>query len=63
LEDACWSLDCGSTSIDRVFFRGNAQVKLTPAAWSQPAEFVDSTDDGPLSDHLPTAVVFDYGPP
>ena len=62
LEDACWALDCGSNSIDRVFYRSSSNVELSATDWSQPAEFVDSEDGGPLSDHLPTAVVIHYAP-
>jgi hypothetical protein len=62
LEDACWALDCGTESIDRIFFRGSTNVDISVSDWSQPPEFVDSEDDGPLSDHLPTAVVVHYAP-
>lgn len=62
LQDACWVLDCGSTSIDRVLFRGAQGLSLEVTQWSQPSEFIDTEDDGPLSDHDPTAVRFSYAP-
>jgi hypothetical protein len=63
LEDACWAVECGNDSIDRVFFRGSNNVAITVSDWQQPAEFIDlEGDSGPLSDHLPTSVVVHYAP-
>lgn len=62
LLDACWETSCNNTSIDRVLYRGAANLSLSATTWAQPPEFVDAEDNGPLSDHDPTAVHFVYTP-
>lgn len=62
LTDACWSLSCGSTSIDRVLVRSGETVYLEATAWWRPGEFVDAEDGSHLSDHRPTAVTIEYTP-
>lgn len=58
LTDACLELACGSNTIDRILYRSSDAVALEPTEWTQPPEFVDEADGGPLSDHDPTAVQF-----
>lgn len=59
LEDACRLLDCGDERYDRIMFRSSAELTIEPVTWDTPDEFVDSSD-GPLSDHLPVAVGFEW---
>ena len=59
LIDACWTLDCGETNIDRVFVRDGDELALEPLAWEVPGAFVIS-EGAPLSDHEPVAVVLSF---
>lgn len=62
LRDACIEVDCGDERIDKVLLRDGDRVALRADAWRVPPEFVDAREGGPLSDHLPVAVVLHYGP-
>lgn len=47
-------------TIDKIFYRSSSTVQLTPTSYEVlTAPFIDTTDGGPLSDHDPTAVIFD----
>lgn len=59
LSDACWTLQCGNTTIDRIFFRGSADIGLDVDEWSKPPEFKDPEGEK-LSDHKPTAAVLTW---
>ncbi len=60
LTDACRALACAEPErIDRVMFRGNATLTLTPRNWRVDASFVDAANE-PLSDHEAVAVDFDW---
>ena len=60
LKDACRSLNCPEPGrIDRVMFRGNPTLTLTPKNWRVEPSFVDAAGK-PLSDHEAVAVDFDW---
>jgi len=59
LADACWTLQCGNASIDRVFFRDSADIELSVEFWGIPPEFVDDEGED-LSDHRPTSAVLTW---
>lgn len=59
LIDACRFLECEEDIIDRIFFRSNDAVELTPTHWQIATEFVDE-EGAPLSDHRAVQVNFDW---
>lgn len=61
LLDACWEVECGNESIDRVLYRSSTRLDLAATSWEQPAQFVDAMG-GDLSDHEPTSVTMGYTP-
>ena len=60
LEDCVDPASSGCERIDKVFYRSNDGLVLTPTLYAVPDE--DFQDDAgiPLSDHLPVVVGFDY---
>jgi hypothetical protein len=61
LIDVCAFLGCPQPGrIDKILFRNNAELTLTPTSWNFETEvFVDGNGD-PLSDHDALAVQFDW---
>ncbi len=60
LQDTCRVLGCAEPKrIDRIMFRGNATLTLTPKNWRVDKSFVDSAGKD-LSDHEAVAVDFDW---
>ena len=60
LTDVCRALSCPEPErIDRILFRGNASLKLTPKNWRVDQSFVDGGGK-PLSDHEAVAADFDW---
>lgn len=59
LSDACWTLECGNGTIDRILFRGSAAIALNVDEWRRPEEFVDAEGER-LSDHRPTAAILTW---
>ncbi|GIW73003.1 MAG: hypothetical protein KatS3mg102_2545 [Planctomycetota bacterium] len=57
LADSCRFLGCGQERIDRVLFRGGADVALQPVLWRIATEFVDASGRD-LSDHKAIHVRF-----
>jgi endonuclease/exonuclease/phosphatase family metal-dependent hydrolase len=58
LSDACTTTRCPEPGrVDRVLYRGSAELELTPRRWRIASEFVDQARR-PLSDHLAVAVEF-----
>jgi hypothetical protein len=62
LQDACRFLACGDEQIDRVFFRGGADLDVTPTGWRIADEFKDA-EGNDLSDHKAIAVQLEIAPP
>ena len=59
LIDGCRFLECEEEIIDRIFFRSNDTVELTPTHWQIATEFVDE-EGAPLSDHNAVHLNFDW---
>jgi hypothetical protein len=57
LTDACHALNCRRERVDRLLFRGSAELELSARAYFIPDEFVDARGNA-LSDHHPVAVTF-----
>jgi endonuclease/exonuclease/phosphatase family metal-dependent hydrolase len=58
LSDACAETRCAEPErVDRVLYRGSAELELAPRRWRIASEFVDQARR-PLSDHLAVAVEF-----
>jgi endonuclease/exonuclease/phosphatase family metal-dependent hydrolase len=58
LSDACTATGCPEPErVDRVLYRGSAELSLAPRRWRIASEFVDEVRR-PLSDHLAVAVEF-----
>jgi hypothetical protein len=62
LQDACRFLGCGDEQIDRVFFRGGADLDVRPASWRIADAFKDA-DGNDLSDHPAIHVQLEIGAP
>jgi endonuclease/exonuclease/phosphatase family metal-dependent hydrolase len=63
LLDTCEEVRCGQAlRLDRILFRNNDQLRLTPRAWRLAAGFRDARGR-PLSDHDPVAVTFRWQTP
>lgn len=58
-QDACWTLTCGETNIDRVFFRSSSDLELSVSSWAIPDEFVDEAGED-LSDHEPVTTTIEW---
>jgi hypothetical protein len=61
LQDACRFLGCGDEQIDRVFFRGGADLDVVPGSWRLADEFKDA-EGNDLSDHPAVHVQLEVGP-
>lgn len=60
LTDACRALGCAEPlRIDRVMFRGSAELELSATGWGVDERFVDASGD-PLSDHEAVAVGLEW---
>ncbi|NIR52490.1 hypothetical protein GWO43_28250 [candidate division KSB1 bacterium] len=59
LTDACRFLSCGQEMVDRVLFRGNGVIDLTPISWQIDPDFVDE-EGNKLSDHFAIGVTFKW---
>ncbi len=64
LVDVCAALSCPEPGrIDKFLFRSSGDLTITPTSWNfETATFVDGMG-GPLSDHDPLAVGFDWAVP
>lgn len=62
LTDVCQAVDCGADVdvIDKIAFRSNDSVELTPQSHTFERERFTRDDGQPLSDHDPLAVQFAY---
>jgi hypothetical protein len=59
LTDACHQLECGDAAIDRVLFRGSAEIQLRVSGWRRDPRFVDQQGVA-LSDHPAVGVDFTW---
>lgn len=60
LADACRTLACPEERIDRILFRGDERLRLTPISYQVELEKFKNPWGGQLSDHEAVSVVFEW---
>lgn len=60
LTDSCRALECGVERIDRILFRGNESVKITPVKYKAEKEMFRDKRGRQLSDHIAVSTVFEW---
>ena len=60
LMDSCRTLACGEERIDRVLFRSNDSILVTPQIYNVEVDTFTDENGEPLSDHDAVSVLFGW---